>query len=71
VLRNNFMPAVLVECGFLSNRSEEKLLREDDHRERLAEGISRGIVEFAKPYATGTNGATSGGEDKKTSPSKS
>ena len=71
VLRNNFMPAVLVECGFLSNRSEEKLLRDDDHRERLAEGISRGIAEFAKLYTPGTNGATSGGEDKKTSPSKS
>jgi N-acetylmuramoyl-L-alanine amidase len=71
VLRNDFMPAVLVECGFLSNKSEEKLLRETDHRERLAEGISRGIVEFAKLYRPKTNGATSGGKDKKPNPSKS
>jgi len=71
VLRNNFMPAVLVECGFLSNKSEEKLLRQLDHRERLAEGISRGIVEFAKLYTPKTNGATSGGKDKKPNPSKS
>jgi len=71
VLRNNFMPAVLVECGFLSNKSEEKLLRQLDHRERLAEGISRGIVEFAKLYSPKTNGATSEGKDKKTNPSKS
>jgi N-acetylmuramoyl-L-alanine amidase len=65
VLRNDFMPAVLVECGFLSNKSEEKLLRQDDHREHLAEGISRGIVEFAKTYSPKTNGVTSEGKDKK------
>jgi N-acetylmuramoyl-L-alanine amidase len=71
VLRNNFMPAVLVECGFLSNRSEEKLLRQGTHRERLAEGISRGIVEFAKLYSPKANGAPSGGESGKTGRSKS
>jgi N-acetylmuramoyl-L-alanine amidase len=71
VLRNNFMPAVLVECGFLSNRSEEKLLRQLDYRERLAEGISRGIVEFAKLYIPKTNGAASEGKDTKKNPSKS
>jgi len=71
VLRNNFMPAVLVEVGFLSNKSEEKLLRQFDHRERLAEGISRGIAEFAKLYNPKPSGATSGGKDKKPNPSKS
>ena len=71
VLRNNFMPAVLVECGFLSNRSEEKLLRRTDHRERLAEGICRGIVEFVKLYSPKANGASHGGKDGKTSRSKS
>ena len=71
VLRNNFMPAVLVECGFLSNQSEEKLLRQLDHRERLAEGISRGIVEFARLYSPKTNGKSSGGKDKKPNPAKS
>ncbi|MEO0086175.1 MAG: N-acetylmuramoyl-L-alanine amidase [candidate division WOR-3 bacterium] len=50
VLRNTFMPAVLVECGFLSNRSEDKLLRTEAHRERLAEGIARGIIAFARRY---------------------
>jgi len=71
VLRNNFMPAVLVEVGFLSNSSEEKLLRQSDHRERLAEGICRGITEFARLYRPKTNGATSGGKEKKASPPKS
>ncbi len=53
VLRNTFMPAVLVECGFLSNQSEDKLLRTEAHRERLAEGISRGILAFVQTYRTG------------------
>jgi N-acetylmuramoyl-L-alanine amidase len=48
VLRNTYMPAVLVECGFLSNRSEDKLLRTESHRERVAEGIFRGIAAFAR-----------------------
>jgi N-acetylmuramoyl-L-alanine amidase len=71
VLRNNFMPAVLVECGFLSNRSEEKLLRQNDHRERLAEGICRGVAAFAKLYSPKVNGPTTGGQDKKPSKTKS
>jgi len=50
VLRKNFMPAVLVECGFLSNKSEEALLRKAEHREKLAEGISRGVAAFAALY---------------------
>ena len=71
VLRNGFMPAVLVECGFLSNRSEEKLLRQPEHRERLAEGISRGILEFAKLYNPRIDGSPSGGQDPKNPKSKS
>jgi N-acetylmuramoyl-L-alanine amidase len=71
VLRNGFMPAVLVECGFLSNRSEEKLLRQNNHRERLAEGISRGIAEFAKLYSPKANGASHGGKDGQASRPKS
>jgi len=71
VLRNNFMPAVLVECGFLSNKSEEKLLRQLEHRERLAEGISRGIVEFTRLYSPKANGSPSGGQNLKNPKSKS
>ncbi len=57
VLRNNYMPAVLVECGFLSNRSEEKLLRNPAHRERVAEGVCRGVVKFVKQYEQRINGS--------------
>lgn len=57
VLRNNYMPAVLVECGFLTNRSEEKLLKDPVHRERLAEGICQGILEFIRQYEKRVNGS--------------
>lgn len=71
VLRNGFMPAVLIECGFLSNRSEEKLLRRPEHRERLAEGICRGIVEFTKLRSPKADGSQTGGADSRALKSKS
>jgi N-acetylmuramoyl-L-alanine amidase len=57
VLRNTYMPAVLVECGFLSNKAEEKLLRKPEYRDQLAEGICRGIVAFAQQYERKVNGS--------------
>ena len=40
------MPAVLVEGGFLSNKLENQLLRNDSYRERIAQGIASGIVTY-------------------------
>ncbi|MBT3260157.1 MAG: N-acetylmuramoyl-L-alanine amidase, partial [Deltaproteobacteria bacterium] len=37
------MPAVLVEVGFLSNRTERKRLTNKTYQERLAAGICDGI----------------------------
>jgi N-acetylmuramoyl-L-alanine amidase len=56
VLRNNYMPAVLVECGFLSNRAEEKLLRTGEQRERFASGIAAGVEAFVQAYELRANG---------------
>ncbi|MEO0079669.1 MAG: N-acetylmuramoyl-L-alanine amidase [candidate division WOR-3 bacterium] len=56
VLRNTFMPAVLLECGYLSNKSEEKLLRKPEHRERLAQCICEGVVAFARQFEQRING---------------
>lgn len=46
VLKGTRMPAVLVEVGFISHASEEARLRESAHRQRVAEGIRRGILGF-------------------------
>ena len=45
VLRNAVYPAVLVECGFLSNRMEGGEARDDEYRELLADKIAEAIVE--------------------------
>ena len=46
VLRNAPCPAALVECGFLTNPSEESLLNSSSYRENVARGISNGILGY-------------------------
>ena len=45
VVRKAVYPAVLVECGYLSNRSEGHEARNGDYRELLADKIAQAIVE--------------------------
>jgi N-acetylmuramoyl-L-alanine amidase len=45
VVRKAIYPAVLVECGYLSNRSEGNEARNADYRELLADKIAHAIVE--------------------------
>jgi N-acetylmuramoyl-L-alanine amidase len=45
VLRLAYYPAVLVECGFLSNRSEGNQARDWEYRELLADRIAEAIVD--------------------------
>ncbi len=45
VLRNARYPAVLVECGYLSNRTEGRRAGSAAHRERIADKIAEAIVE--------------------------
>jgi len=44
VLRRTLMPAVLIECGYLSNRTESQRCGTAAHRQRLAESIASGIL---------------------------
>jgi N-acetylmuramoyl-L-alanine amidase len=46
VLRLAKYPAVLVECGFLSNRREGGGARDEEYRELLADRIAEAIVEL-------------------------
>ncbi len=41
------MPSVLVEVAFLSNPREERLLKQPEYRQRLAEALYRGILQYA------------------------
>ena len=40
------MPAVIVECGFLSNKEEEARLMQEDYRREVAESIVLGIMDW-------------------------
>ena len=46
VLKDNNMPAILIQCGFLSNPEEEKKLIDPKFQKDLAEGIAQGILSF-------------------------
>ena len=43
VLRRTTIPAVLVECGFLTNPAEARLAQTSGYRQKLADEIARGI----------------------------
>ena len=46
VLKQTQMPAVLVECGFLTNYNERNKLTQDEYQEKIAWGIYLGIVKY-------------------------
>lgn len=59
VLRSPDIPSVLVETGFISNNSEERLLASDDYQQQLAEAIYKGLRNYfqSHPMQTGPQGA--------------
>ena len=46
ILRTTEIPAVIVECGFLTNQEEEKLLNDAGYQEKLAWAIYCGILDY-------------------------
>jgi N-acetylmuramoyl-L-alanine amidase len=46
VLRGTFMPSVLVEIGFISNRGEEALLADGDAQERFARKLADAVRDY-------------------------
>ncbi|MEO0084002.1 MAG: N-acetylmuramoyl-L-alanine amidase [candidate division WOR-3 bacterium] len=55
VLRGCFMPSVLIECGFISNPTEEKKLANAKYREKIAQAIYTGIINYIKDYEKRNN----------------
>ena len=48
ILYNATLPAVLVECGFLSNTAELKRLKTEEYQNKMAFGIFCGIMNYYK-----------------------
>ena len=46
IIKHVEIPTTIVECGFLSNPDEEKLLLEDEYQNKLAWGIYNGIINY-------------------------
>ena len=53
VLRHTKNPAVLVECGFVSNYNERTRMKKGSWRQRVAEGIGNGIIKYQSARKSG------------------
>jgi N-acetylmuramoyl-L-alanine amidase len=51
VLKGCRMPAILVETGYLSNYSEERMLKNSFYRQKLAEAIFDGVNDYSREIA--------------------
>jgi N-acetylmuramoyl-L-alanine amidase len=41
------MPSILAEVGFVSNPHDERLLKRNDERQRIAEALFKGVSRYA------------------------
>lgn len=48
LMKNASIPAVIAECGFLSNFEEEQLLNNSQYQRKLANAIVEGIINYYK-----------------------
>ena len=46
IFRDLVKPTVVVECGFLSNEEEEKKLADPAYKEKLAQAIRKGTIDY-------------------------
>jgi N-acetylmuramoyl-L-alanine amidase len=46
ILNNTKIPAVITECGYLSNAEDERLLLDKDYREAVCKSIAEGVGAF-------------------------
>jgi N-acetylmuramoyl-L-alanine amidase len=54
VTRENNLPAVLTELGFVSNKNDAKLLSSTSYKQKAAEGIYMGILDFLETQGIDT-----------------
>ena len=40
------IPGVLIECGFLSNKNERYLLRDDKYQDKIVDTIIKGLINY-------------------------
>lgn len=55
LLYNCHVPAVLVECGFLSNQAEAEKLSSDGYQKEMAAAIYNGLIDYLQMQVKGTS----------------
>jgi len=65
------MPSILTEISFLSNPADEKLLKQPEHRQRVAEGIFQGIAGYLESLNSMSVNQTTSPAPRKTAASAS
>lgn len=53
LMKDPIPPSVLVECGFISNPEEEKLLNTDEYQAKIAYAIADAVADGLLPLASG------------------
>lgn len=48
LMKNPIPPAILIECGFISNPNEEKLLNDEEYRSKIAFSIANAVIRSKK-----------------------
>ncbi len=51
VLKSATVPSILIEIGYLSNKTEERLLRSEKHRIKISRAIGAAIEAYFEPLA--------------------
>jgi N-acetylmuramoyl-L-alanine amidase len=65
------MPSILTEISFLSNPADEKMLKQPEHRQRVAEGIYQGVASYLQSLNSMSVNQSAGQVPKRTSTSAS
>lgn len=63
------MPSILTEISFLSNPADEKMLKQPEHRQRVAEGIYQGVASYLQSLNSMLVNQSAGPAPKRTSTS--
>ncbi len=50
VLNGVYMPSILVETAFITNKEDEELLNDKDYRQKVAEAVYEGLKRFKSKY---------------------
>lgn len=48
IIKNSEPPAVILECGFLSNANDEALLQTEEHMRAMMKGAAEGILKYVE-----------------------